>query len=117
MVLHRLGLRASQQILSPVLRTNLRQLSSTTRRSANIDHLPGSASTTGKQLVGTADNSFNRERAAVKAHAAATSGTSHESLLSTAYEESSVLEETHIHIHTYFPFQSSAFNVREKFVR
>lgn len=29
---------------------------------------------TGSKLVGSADNAFNRERAAVKAHAAATSG-------------------------------------------
>lgn len=35
-----------------------------------MEEMPGG----GKKLVGTADNAFNRERAAVKAHAAATSG-------------------------------------------
>ena len=56
----RLGLRAGQQIRSPVIR------SASQRRFA---------STEGK-LTGAADNAFNRERAAVKAHAAATSGES-----------------------------------------
>lgn len=35
-----------------------------------MEEMPGG----GKKLVGTADNAFNRERAAVKAHAAATAG-------------------------------------------
>jgi hypothetical protein len=57
-VMYRLGLRGAQQIRSPVIRSALQ------RRFA---------STEGK-LTGPADNAFNRERQAVKNHAAATSG-------------------------------------------
>ena len=42
-------------------------------RRLTTEEMPGG----GKKLVGTADNAFNRERAAVKAHAAATSGQYH----------------------------------------
>ncbi|MCJ1486544.1 Cytochrome c oxidase subunit 6A, mitochondrial [Schaereria dolodes] len=52
--------RAGQQICTPVIRSNLQ------RRLASSD---------GPPLTGTADNAFNRERQAVKAHAAATSDT------------------------------------------
>ncbi|KAK5099873.1 Cytochrome c oxidase subunit 13, mitochondrial [Lithohypha guttulata] len=67
MSFHRLGLRMAQQALrrqtpTPAFRSFVRRLS--------LEEMPGGS----KKLVGTADNAFNRERAAVKAHAAATSG-------------------------------------------
>lgn len=52
--------RVSQQIQSPAIRSSFQ------RRLA---------SSSGPPLTGPADNAFNRERQAVKAHAAATSGT------------------------------------------
>lgn len=62
----RLGLRLAKQLRSPSFRSTLqRRLESTTSK------LPQP----GQKLVGPQDNAFNRERAAVKAHAAATSGT------------------------------------------
>jgi cytochrome c oxidase subunit 6a len=65
MSFQRVGLRFAQQLRAPSLRTTLqRRFASTTEK------LPP----TGAKLVGPADNAFNRERAAVKAHAAATSG-------------------------------------------
>lgn len=73
MSLHGLGLRAAQQSLrqtqTSVLRTFIRRQHQL--RSASTSHMPGG---TGTKLTGNADNAFNRERAAVKAHAAATSG-------------------------------------------
>jgi cytochrome c oxidase subunit 6a len=54
----RLGLRLARQIRTPALRSTLQ------RRFASHEI----------ELKGAADNAFNRERAAVKAHAAATSG-------------------------------------------
>ena len=68
MSLYRLGLRAAQQNLrqsqlqQPAFRIFVRRLT--------MEEMPAG----GKKLVGPADNAFNRERAAVKAHAAATSG-------------------------------------------
>ena len=55
----RLGLRMGRHLRSPVLRSTLQ------RRFASEK----------TELRGVADNAFNRERAAVKSHAAATSGT------------------------------------------
>ncbi|MCJ1255861.1 Cytochrome c oxidase subunit 6A, mitochondrial [Lignoscripta atroalba] len=52
----------SQQLRTPVIRSNLQ------RRFASSE---------GPALTGPADNAFNRERQAVKAHAAATSGKHH----------------------------------------
>jgi hypothetical protein len=63
----RLGLRASRQARSPTVRSGLQ------RRLASDHATPAEG---GKHLTGNADNAFNRERAAVKAHAAATSGES-----------------------------------------
>lgn len=51
--------RAGAQVRSPILRQTFQ------RRFAHDE---------GPSLTGAADNAFNRERAAVKAHAAATSG-------------------------------------------
>ncbi len=51
--------RAGALVRSPILRQTLQ------RRFAHAE---------GPPLTGAADNAFNRERAAVKAHAAATSG-------------------------------------------
>lgn len=68
MSFYRLGLRAAQQNLrqhqlqQPAFRAFVRRLTT--------EEMPAG----GKKLVGAADNAFNRERAAVKAHAAATSG-------------------------------------------
>jgi len=67
MSFQRLGLRMAQQPLrtqQPVFRQFIRRVSVSAR------DVPGG------KLTGTADNAFNRERAAVKAHAAATSGAS-----------------------------------------
>jgi hypothetical protein len=71
MSFQRLGLRmAQQQTRAPALRNHFaRRFQST--EAAN-PKLPNA----GDKLVGPADNAFNRERAAVKAHAAATSGMS-----------------------------------------
>lgn len=60
----RLGLRASRQARSQTSRSGLQ------RRLASDHATPAE----GGKLTGNADNAFNRERAAVKAHAAATSG-------------------------------------------
>lgn len=72
-MIHGLGLRAAQQSLrqtqTSVLRSFLRRQQQL--RSASTNHMPGGS---GNKLTGAADNAFNRERAAVKAHAAATSG-------------------------------------------
>lgn len=64
MSFQRAGLRLSQQLRSPVLRRTVQ------RRFESSHSLPQP----GDKLVGARDNAFNRERAAVKAHAAATSG-------------------------------------------
>lgn len=61
----RLGLRLGRTLRSPNLRTTVQR-----RFESSADKLPQP----GKKLVGPQDNAFNRERAAVKAHAAATSG-------------------------------------------
>lgn len=67
MSFQRAGLRLSQQFRAPVFRR-------TVQRRFESSH-PGLPSTEpGAKLVGPQDNAFNRERAAVKAHAAATSG-------------------------------------------
>ena len=69
MSFHRVGLRLAQQPVRSAFRPALR---STQRRfESGVPSPPGQGST---KLVGAADNAFNRERAAVKAHAAATSG-------------------------------------------
>ncbi|RMD44184.1 hypothetical protein DV735_g1005, partial [Chaetothyriales sp. CBS 134920] len=67
----RLGLRTAQQQLRQVRSPVFRRFQTTTpTTSAPNPLLPRP----GDKLVGPADNAFNRERAAVKAHAAATSG-------------------------------------------
>ena len=69
MSLPRLAQRFAQR--SPTLRTAIqRRFESQVTISSASDKLP----LPGKKLTGAADNAFNRERAAVKAHAAATSG-------------------------------------------
>lgn len=71
MSLHRLGLRlAQQQSRNTILRSQL------ARRFQSTDATAAKLPKPGDKLVGAADNAFNRERAAVKAHAAATSGMS-----------------------------------------
>jgi hypothetical protein len=65
MSFHRVGLRLAQQMRSPALRSTIQRRFET---SSSKLPLPGT------KLTGAADNAFNRERAAVKAHAAATSG-------------------------------------------
>ena len=65
MSFHRVGLRLAQQMRSPALRSTIQRRFET---SSSKLPLPGA------KLTGAADNAFNRERAAVKAHAAATSG-------------------------------------------
>ena len=69
MSLQRLGLRLAQQnSRSNILRSHLaRRFQSTEAANPKLPR-------PGDKLVGPADNAFNRERAAVKAHAAATSG-------------------------------------------
>ncbi|RMZ86832.1 hypothetical protein DV736_g5945, partial [Chaetothyriales sp. CBS 134916] len=62
----RLGLRLAQRQLRQVRSPVFRRFQST----SHTDLLPRP----GEKLTGPADNAFNRERAAVKAHAAATSG-------------------------------------------
>lgn len=75
MSLHALGLRAAQrsirQTQTSALRTFIRRQPQL--RNASTQNMPGGQ---GQKLTGAADNAFNRERAAVKAHAAATSGMS-----------------------------------------
>jgi cytochrome c oxidase subunit 6a len=63
----RLGLRLGRTLRSPNVRTTVQR-----RFESSADKLP----LPGKKLVGPQDNAFNRERAAVKAHAAATSSMS-----------------------------------------
>ena len=65
MSFQRVGLRFAQQLRAPTLRTTFQR-----RFASTSEKLPA----TGSKLTGAADNAFNRERAAVKAHAAATSG-------------------------------------------
>jgi hypothetical protein len=66
----RLGLRLLNRQL-PQLRQHIgRRFESTTPARVPNPKLPE----IGDPLVGAADNAFNRERAAVRAHAAATSG-------------------------------------------
>lgn len=62
----RVGLRFAQQMRSPTLRSTFQRRFQSTSMEEAVK--PGA------KLVGPADNAFNRERAAVKAHAAATSG-------------------------------------------
>merc|ERR1711939_1121321 len=69
MSFQRVGLRFAQQMRAPALRRTLR--SSIQRRFASAHPAPPGQA--GTKMVGTQDNAFNRERAAVKAHAAATS--------------------------------------------
>jgi cytochrome c oxidase subunit 6a len=66
MSFQRLGLRLAQQMRAPIFRSNAQR-----RFASDVAKAPGQ---TGSKLVGPQDNAFNRERAAVKAHAAATSG-------------------------------------------
>ena len=69
MSFQRLGLRLAQQTTrSSPLRSHL------VRRFASTEAAAPKLPQPGDKLVGAADNAFNRERAAVKAHAAATSG-------------------------------------------
>lgn len=63
----RFGHRLSQQLRSSRLRSTIQR-----RFESTAEKLPRP----GQKLVGPQDNAFNRERAAVKAHAAATSGMS-----------------------------------------
>ena len=63
MSFQRVGLRLSQRLRSPVTRSALQRRFESTK-------LPSP----GMKLEGAADNAFNRERAAVKAHAQATTG-------------------------------------------
>jgi len=69
MSFQRVGLRFAQQMRAPALRRTLR--SSIQRRFASAHPAPPGQA--GTKMAGTQDNAFNRERAAVKAHAAATS--------------------------------------------
>jgi hypothetical protein len=62
-----LGRLGRTTLRSPHVRTTVAR-----RFESSADKLPKP----GQKLVGPQDNAFNRERAAVKAHAAATSGTS-----------------------------------------
>ena len=66
MMSSRLGFRLATRAFRNQRATIQRRFEST----AVADKLPRP----GDKLVGAADNAFNRERAAVKAHAAATSG-------------------------------------------
>jgi cytochrome c oxidase subunit 6a len=63
----RLGLRLGRTLRSSHIRSTLQR-----RFESTASKLPEP----GQKLVGPQDNAFNRERAAVKAHAAATSGMS-----------------------------------------
>lgn len=67
MSFQRAGLRLSQQFRAPVFRQTVQR-----RFESSAHSLPSTKP--GAKLVGPQDNAFNRERAAVKAHAAATSG-------------------------------------------
>lgn len=69
MSFQRVGLRFAQQLRASATRPTLR--STLQRRHLSAPAPPGQG---GSKLSGAADNAFNRERAAVKAHAAATSG-------------------------------------------
>lgn len=73
MSLHTLGLRTAQQSLRKTQTSALRSVirRQPQLRNASTQNMPGGQ---GSKLTGSADNAFNRERAAVKAHAAATSG-------------------------------------------
>ncbi|KIW77255.1 hypothetical protein AYO21_07552 [Fonsecaea monophora] len=71
MSFQRIGLRlAQQQLRSPAFRPLFRSTFQRRLASSGVPSPPGQGTS---KLVGTADNAFNRERAAVKAHAAATS--------------------------------------------
>ena len=61
----RLGLRLGRTLRNSKFRSTLQR-----RFESTAEKLPKP----GDKLVGSQDNAFNRERAAVKAHAAATSG-------------------------------------------
>jgi hypothetical protein len=63
----------------------------------------------GQKLVGPQDNAFNRERAAVKAHAAATSGTSTRKNPKTAREKGARANETGVF---YRPLAKDRYLVR-----
>ena len=87
----RAGLRLAQQIRSPALRSTLQRRLESTASPSNKLPMPG------MKLEGAMDNAFNRERAAVKAHAQATSGKPTPPLpfsppLSSGPRESSFLE-------------------------
>lgn len=73
MSLHTLGLRTAQQSVRQTQASVLRSFArrQPQLRNASTKDMPGAI---GTKLTGAADNAFNRERAAVKAHAAATSG-------------------------------------------
>ncbi|KAK7887505.1 hypothetical protein LTR67_009925 [Exophiala xenobiotica] len=72
MSFQRVGLRFAQQMRAPALRPTLRSTFQRRFASAESAH-PAPPGQAGTKMVGTQDNAFNRERAAVKAHAAATS--------------------------------------------
>jgi len=65
-----LGLRAAQRLRTPTLRATFQR-----RCESNIQTRNPKLPLPGDKLIGPMDNAFNRERAAVKAHATATSGT------------------------------------------
>ncbi|KAJ9494091.1 hypothetical protein H2202_010398 [Exophiala xenobiotica] len=72
MSFQRVGLRFAQQMRAPALRPTLRSTFQRRFASAESAH-PAPPGQAGTKMVGTQNNAFNRERAAVKAHAAATS--------------------------------------------
>ncbi|OCT48594.1 cytochrome c oxidase subunit VIa [Cladophialophora carrionii] len=86
MSFQRVGLRLAQQTLrSPAFRPAIR--STLQRRYANTaSGVPSPPGQGGSKLAGAADNAFNRERAAVKAHAAATSAINAYNLWSEHWE-------------------------------
>ena len=70
MSFQRVGLRLTQrQLHSPTLRSTVQRRFEST--ASGVPAPPGQGAS---KLAGASDNAFNRERAAVKAHAAATSG-------------------------------------------
>jgi hypothetical protein len=77
MSLQRLGLRLAQQsslrssTFRPALRNTLQK-----RHASTPSGVPAPPGQGASKMLGAQDNAFNRERAAVKAHAAATSGAS-----------------------------------------
>ena len=70
MSLPRLGLRSTQRLRTPFLRSTIQRRFESTTPMTISSKFPQP----GQKLEGVMDNAFNRERAAVKAHAQATSG-------------------------------------------